>query len=89
MRRFARIDSTELDEIKACNLDPRALKEAWIAMCDFAEAEMERIANEQPDLPIGLAFVDATGHPRWLTHPGPLAPHTPCIRGCLPRLVIE
>lgn len=89
MRRFTRIDPTELDKIKARNLDPRALKEAWIAMCDFAESEMERIANEQPDLPIGIAFVDATGHPRWLTHPDPLTPHAPCVRGCLPRLVLD
>ncbi len=89
MRRFARIDPTELDKIKARNLDPRALKEAWIEMSDFAEAEMERIANGQPDLPIGIAFVDATGHPRWLTHAGPLTPHAPCVRGCLPRLVLE
>lgn len=89
MRRFARIDPTKLAEIQARELDPRALKEAWIEMSDFAEAEMERVANEQPDLPIGVAFVDATGHPRWLSEPGPLTPHGPSLRGCLPRLVLE
>ncbi len=63
MRRFARVDPMELDKIKARNLVPRFLKEAWIAMSDYAEAEMERVANEQPDLPIGVAFVNADGVP--------------------------
>jgi len=86
MRRFARIDPAKLEEIRAREIDPRALKEAWVQMSDDAEAEMERLANEQPDLPIGVAWVDATGHPRWVTHPGPLTPHAPRVRGCLPRL---
>jgi hypothetical protein len=89
MRRFARVDPMELDKIKARHLDPRALKEAWIEMSDYAEAEMERVANEQPDLPIGIGFVDAAGHPRWLDHPGPLSHHHPCLRGCLPHLHLD
>lgn len=89
MRRFARIDPVELDLIKARDLDPRTLKEAWIAMSDHAEAEMERIADEQPDLPIGIAFLDSSGQPRWLDHPGPLTHHYPCLRGCLPHLHLE
>ena len=89
MRRFARIDPMELDKIKARNLDPRVLKEAWIAMSDYAEAEMERVANEQPELPIGIAFVDATGHPRWFDHAGPLTRHFPCVRGCLPHVILD
>jgi hypothetical protein len=89
MRRFARIDPVTLDEISARNLDPRVLKEAWIEMSDYAEAEMERIANHQPDLPIGIAFVDSGGYPRWLDHPGVLTPHFPCVRGCLPKVILE
>lgn len=89
MRRFARIDPAKLDEISARHLDPRVLKEEWIEMSDYAEAEMERVANEQPDLPIGIAFVDASGHPRWLDHPGPLAQHVPCLRGCLPQVILD
>jgi hypothetical protein len=89
MRRFARVDPMELDKIKARNLDPRVLKEAWIAMSDYAEAEMERVANEHPDLPIGIAFVNADGVPRWLDDPGPLLQHFPCVRGCLPQVILE
>ncbi len=89
MRRFARVDPMELDKIKARHLDPRDLKEAWIEMSDYAEAEMERIANDQPDLPIGIAFVDSGGHPRWLDYPGELTPHFPCVRGCLPHVILE
>ncbi len=58
-------------------------------MSDFAEAEMERVANEQPDLPIGVAFVDGAGKPRWLTEAGPLTPHALWVRGCLPRFVSD
>ncbi len=86
MRRFAKVDPTKLQEIQARNLDPIALKMAWIEMSDYAEAEMERVANEQPNLPIGIAFLDGTGHPRWLDYPGELTPHPPSVRGCLPRL---
>lgn len=89
MRRFARIDPATLDGISARALDRQVLKETWIEMSDYAEAEMERVADEQPDLPIGIAFVDGGGQPRWLDHPDPLTRHFPCLRGCLPHVVLE
>src|SRR5437016_873368 len=58
MKRFAKVNPAELDKIKARALNPVALKMAWIEMSDEAEAKMIRVADEQPDLPIGVAFVD-------------------------------
>ncbi|MGH7336814.1 MAG: nucleotidyl transferase AbiEii/AbiGii toxin family protein, partial [Myxococcota bacterium] len=66
MLRFARVDPTKLEEIQARALDPVALKEAWVEMSVAAAAEMTRIADQQPDLPIGIAFVDARGRPGWI-----------------------
>lgn len=86
MRRFARVNPTELAEIQARNLDPRTLKTAWIEMSDYADAEITRVADTQPDMPIGIAFVDATGQPRWIGADPTLKIHAPCIRGCLPRI---
>ncbi|MCW5557906.1 MAG: nucleotidyl transferase AbiEii/AbiGii toxin family protein [Verrucomicrobiae bacterium] len=86
MRRFARVNPTELDKIKARSLDPIALKEAWIAMSDEAEAKMVQIADEQPDLPIGVAFVDATGRPGWIGDDPTLRIHAPSVRGCWPTV---
>jgi hypothetical protein len=87
MRRFAKISPTELDKIKARALDPYALKTAWIEMSDWAEAEMIRLADEQPDLPIGVAFVDAAGKPGWLGSDRTLRPHAPSVRGCWPTVL--
>ena len=84
MRRFARIDPVELDKIRARQLDPRALKAAWIAMSDDAEAAMTTLADSQPDVPIGVAFVDASGQPAWLGEHPELHIHPPSVRGCLP-----
>lgn len=84
MRRFARINPTELDKIKARALDPIALKMAWIEMSDEAEAKMIRLADERPDLPIGVSFVDATGRPGWIGDEPSLRPHAPSVRGCWP-----
>jgi hypothetical protein len=86
MRRFAKISPTELDKIKARALDPVALKVAWIEMSDAAEAEMIRLADERPELPIGVAFVDATGKPGWIGHDATLRPHAPSVRGCWPTV---
>jgi len=86
MRRFARISPTELDKIKARALDPFALKEAWIAMSDGAEATMIRVADDYPDLPIGVAFVDAHGRPGWIRDDPALRIHAPSVRGCWPRV---
>ena len=86
MRRFARIDPAKLEEIQARALDPIALKMAWIEMSDEAEAKMVRLADEQPDLPIGVAFVDAAGKPGWLGDVPSLRIHAPSVRGCWPTV---
>jgi len=86
MKRFARVSPTELDKIKARALDPVKLKMAWIEMSDTAEAEMIRLADEQPDLPIGVAFVDAAGKPGWIGNDPTLKPHAPSVRGCWPTV---
>ena len=86
MRRFARLDPAKLSEIQARKLDPVAMKTAWIEMSDRADAEMTLLADTQPDLPIGVAFVDAHGHPGWIGDDPTLKIHEPCVRGCLPRL---
>ena len=67
-------------------LDPVKLKTAWIEVSDAAEAEMIRVADEQPDLPIGVAFVDATGKPGWIGSDARLRLHAPSVRGCWPTV---
>jgi hypothetical protein len=86
MRRFAKINPTELDKIKARALDPVKLKMTWIEMSDAAEAEMIRVADERPDLPIGVAFVDAAGKPGWIGNDATLRLHAPSVRGCWPTV---
>jgi hypothetical protein len=84
MRRFARLDPAKLDTMKARSLDPQALKRAWIEMSDEAEAQILKLADSRPEIPIGVAFVDAAGHPGWIGNDSSLAIHAPCVRGCLP-----
>ncbi len=84
--RFAKIDPMELDKIKARKLDPFALKEEWIAMADRAKEEMTLLANEQLDLPIGVAFVDEYGEPGWLRSNPALRVHQPSFKGCFPTV---
>jgi hypothetical protein len=84
MKRFARIDPAKLEEIQARKLDAVALKMEWIEMSDEAEAKMIRVADERPDLPIGVAFVDAGGQPGWIGDDSSLRLHAPSIRGCWP-----
>ena len=86
MRRFAKIDPLKLHEIQARNLDPQALKRAWIEMSDEADAKITHLADTLPDTPIGVAFVDAAGRPGWLGDNPALTIHPPRIRGCLPRV---
>lgn len=86
MRRFARVDPAKLEEIQAHKLDPVALKNTWIAISDEAEAKMTRLADEQPDVPIGVAFVDAQGRPGWLGDNPGLRIHAPTMRGCWPTV---
>jgi hypothetical protein len=84
MRRFARIDPVELDKIRARALDPIALKAAWVAIGDEAEARMTTLADERPDIPIGVAFVDPAGTPGWIGDNPELRIHAPSVRGCWP-----
>jgi hypothetical protein len=86
MRRFARIDPAELDKIRARALDPAILKTTWIAISDDAEARMTALADERPDIPIGVAFVDALGEPGWIGENPALRLHAPSVRGCWPFL---
>lgn len=86
MRRFAKVDPIELDKIKARALDPIALKMAWIEMSDGAEAKMIRLADERPDLPIGVAYVDSAGKPGWIGDAPSLLLHAPSVRGCWPKV---
>jgi hypothetical protein len=84
MKRFAKVSPTELDKIKARALEPVALKTAWIEMSDAAEAQITRLADERPDLPIGIAFVDPEGKPGWIGDNPSLRPHAPSVKGCWP-----
>lgn len=86
MRRFARIDPAKLEEIQARALDPVALKMAWIEMSDTAEAAMSLLADERPDLPIGVAFLDGSGKPGWIGDDPTLRIHAPSVRGCWPTV---
>jgi len=84
MIRFARIDPLELDKIKARKLDPIALKEEWIEVSDRAREEMTLLADENPDMPIGVAFVNDQGNPGWIRSNPSLKIHHPSLRGCWP-----
>ncbi len=84
MRRFAKIDPGTLEEIKARDLDPIAMKMEWIDICDHADAEMIQLADTQIDMPIGVAFVNARGEPGWILHDPTLTIHQPSLRGCWP-----
>ncbi len=86
MKRFARIDLAKLREIQARKLDPVALKMAWVEISDEAEAKMTRVADEKPDVPIGVAFVNAEGKPGWIGDDPSLRPHAPSVRGCWPQI---
>jgi hypothetical protein len=86
MKRFAKVNPVELDKIKARSLDPITLKTAWIQMSDEAEAKMVQVADTQPDLPIGVAFVDGTGRPGWIGDNPSLQIHAPSVRGCWPTV---
>jgi len=86
MKRFAKVDPARLEEIRARDLDPVALKMAWMEMSDAAEAQMIRVADEQPELPEGVAFVDSNGKPGWIGNNPTLRPHPPSLRGCWPNV---
>ena len=84
MRRFAGVNPAELDKISARALDAKVLKAEWIEMSDEAEAKMTALADERPDMPIGVVFVDTSGHPGRIGDNPALRPHAPSVRGCWP-----
>ena len=86
MRRFAKFSPAELSKIQTRNLDPQAIKRAWIEMSDEADAKITHLADTLPDTPIGVAFVDADGKPGWPGDTPGITIHHPGIRGCLPRV---
>ncbi len=86
MRRFARLSRSTLKEIQARDFDPVEIKKAWIEMSERAEAEITRVADTMPDLPIGVAFVDSEGKPGWIGSDPTLRPHAPSVRGCWPEV---
>jgi hypothetical protein len=86
MRRFARIDPVELDKIAARAIEPTELKTRWLAISDEAEVQMTALADERPEIPIGIAFVDATGTPGWIGGDPALRMHAPSVRGCWPQV---
>lgn len=84
--RFARIDPFTLHEIKARNLDPVRMKEEWTEFHDKALHEMTLLADEQPDMPIGVSFVNEKGAPGWIRSNPSLKVHAPSLRGCWPSI---
>lgn len=84
--RFARIDPAELDKIKARPLDPVAMKEEWVEIYEKAQKEIMLLADESPDTPIGVAFIDKMGEPAWIRSNLSLQPHSPSLRGCWPTI---
>lgn len=86
LKRFARVDPAKLEEIKAGALDPQKLKQEWIATSEEAEEKIKCLADQYPDLPIGVAFVDEQGKPGWIGDNPNLRIHAPSVRGCWPRV---
>lgn len=86
MRRFARVNPTELDKIAARALDLTVLKTRWMAMSDEAEVKITALADARPDIPLGVAFVNAVGQPGWIGDSPELRQHAPSVRGCWPVL---
>jgi hypothetical protein len=86
MKRFARVTPEEVAEVKARDIDLIELKKAWIEMSDAAELEMIALADEESDVPIGVAFVDAEGNPGWYRDDPSLLIHPVSVRGCWPRI---
>jgi len=84
--RFARIDPVQMGKIQARNLDPIAMKTEWTDFHERAREELTLLADEQPDIPIGVAFVDEKGEPGWTRSNPSLKIHAPSLRGCWPSI---
>ena len=94
MRRFARVDPGQLARLRAHQLDPVVLKSRWLADAEQAAAQITALADQQPDLPIGVAFLDRTGQSCWPQPQLPLATqglaiHHPSVGGCIPVLRLD
>ena len=55
-------------------------------MSDRADAEITRVADTMPLIPIGVAFVNEQGAPDWIGSDPTLRIHRPSIRGCWPKV---
>lgn len=84
--RFARIDPVQMEKIQARNLDSIAMKNEWTEFHERAREELTWLADEQPDLPTGVAFVDGNGEPGWIRSNPSLKIHAPSLRGCWPSI---
>lgn len=84
--RFARINPMDLQKLQAQELDPIQLKEDWIRVSGQAREAIPMLADEQPDIPIGVAFVDEKGVPGWIGAEPDLKIHKPTLRGCWPQM---
>ena len=62
------------------------MKEEWTDFHDKARQELTFLADEQPDMPIGVAFVDKKGEPGWIRSNPALKIHAPTLRGCWPSI---
>ena len=63
------------------------LPQSCSAVSDKARDEITMLANENPDMPIGVAFVDDQGRPGWIRTNPSLSVHHPSLRGCWPTIV--
>jgi hypothetical protein len=85
MRRFAKVNPDQLSRLAAQAIDPVILKTQWTEMAVRADQEIERLADEQPDLEIGVAFVDENNVPGWIGTNPLLKIHRPSVGGCWPQ----
>ena len=65
----------------ACGKDPGFTPLSLLSM-------MRRFArvDRQPNVPIGVAFIDASGVPRWIGDDATLRVNAPSVRGCWPQV---
>ncbi len=85
-RRFARVVPVRLGKPLSRALDLVALKMTRIEMGNRAEADVTRVADKSPNLPIGVVFVNAEDQSRWIGDDLSLRPHPPSVRGCWPTV---
>ena len=55
-----------------------------LQICDKAEPKMIHLPSTQPDIPIGVAFVDEKGEPGWIGRDATLRLHRLSLRGSWP-----